>query len=1089
MREFTKLSWHLLPNVRRVLVMTVMACMFAISAIAQTTQTVTGTVFDENNNPMGGVVVQVDGTAKGAITDMNGAYSIKNVSSDENLLFTFVGYVNAVVPADKPQIDVTMEIDALGVEEVVVVGFGTQKKVNLTGSVSVVDEEVFTARPVTSATQALEGAIPGLSISSTSGGLGDASSISIRGQGTIAEGSSGDPLILIDGMEGDINTINPQDIASVSVLKDAAASSIYGSRAPFGVILITTKKGSTGKMKINYNNSFRFATQASPTEMMNSIEQANYMNDMYVNSNSTSFVTDEYYNRVVAYANDPENNATTTANGAVWNNQIQATNANEDWYSNIYKDWTFGQEHNLSINGGTEIAQVYASANYLKQNGYSNYNTDSYSRIATNLRVSGKLTEFLKYNYNVKYQETHQEEPGYLDNIILKSQYMSSLMPMYDPNGNIMMNYANLLQNGGTDINKYSKLYQQFQLVATPLKNWNITGEINYKFQSTRLHTDKQYIYTYAVDGTAVLESNYNTSSVYEKSAVTSFLNPNVFTDYSFTLKDNHNFKVMLGFQSENNTLNSFNTTRDGLIIAGNQTLDMTDGTTATGAASTPSVAGSITDWATVGYFGRLNYDYDGKYLLEVNARYDGTSRFRSDARWDVFPSFSVGWNIANEEFFGDLRDKISTLKLRASYGELGNQNTSSLYPTYSEMSLSSGSSYWIANGSYLNQATSADLVNSSLTWETIKTTNIGFDVTALRNRLSFSFDWFDRKTLNMVGPAVDLPYTLGTDVPDANNTNLTNRGWELSVRWNDRTDSGIGYSASINLYDSQTIIDSYPNDTGSLSFSSTKGVYSNDGMSDTYYSGQKLGEIWGYTTIGIAQTDAEMQQHLSTLPNGGQTSIPGGGDADLWAAGDIMYADINGDGKITSGSGTIYDSGDMSIIGNSTARYNFGVSLAADYKGFDISAFFQGTMKRDYATNSAYFFGNSGPGMWQAVYMTSALDYYRADEDHPLGQNLDSYFPRPFQGVYKNTQIQTRYLLDASYIRLKNMQVGYTFSNEMLSKISLSNLRVFASAENLWTGTSLPDHLDPETLIPGSNYGCNYPLQTTVSFGINVSF
>ncbi|MFI3322751.1 MAG: SusC/RagA family TonB-linked outer membrane protein, partial [Rikenellaceae bacterium] len=909
-----------------------------------------------------------------------------------------------------------------------------------------------------------------------------------RGQGTIAEGSSGDPLILIDGMEGDLNTINPQDIASVSVLKDAAASSIYGSRAPFGVILITTKKGSTGKMKINYNNSFRFATQTTMPTMMNSIEQANYMNDMYIGANTSSYITEEYYDRIVTYANNPGSIPTTVAKDSEWQDSIQGANANEDWIDNIYKDWTFGQEHNFSFNGGTEVAQVYASINYLNQNGYSEYNTDSYTRFSTNLRVSGQLTEFLRYNYNVKYQQTEQEEPGYLDNVALKGWQMSAVVPMYDPNGNIMHNYANILQNGGTDINKYSKLYQQFQLVATPVKNWNITAEMNYKFQSTRLHTDKQYVYGYNIDGAASILSSYNTASVYEKSATTTFTNPNVFTDYSLTLNDKHNFKVMAGFQAEKNILNSFNTTRNGIIVAGSQTLDMTDGTDSTGASSTPSVGGSITDWATVGYFGRFNYDYDGKYLFEVNARYDGTSRFRSDSRWDVFPSFSAGWNIANEEFFGDLRDKISTLKLRASYGELGNQNTTSLYPTYSQMSLTSSYSFWLVNGAMQNTATAADLINSALTWETIQSTNIGFDVTALRNRLSFSFDWFDRKTLNMVGPAVDLPSTLGTDVPDANNTDLTNRGWEISARWNDRTTSGFGYSVGLSLYDSQTTVDSYPNDTGSLSFTSSNGIYSNNGRSDTYYSGQKLGEIWGYTTIGIAKTDAEMQQHLATLPNGGQTMITDGGDADQWMAGDIMYADINGDGKISSGASTIYDSGDMQIIGNSTARYNFGVSLAADYKGFDVSAFFQGTMKRDYATNSQYFFGASGGGVWNAVYITDALDYFRADEDHNLGQNLDSYFPRLINDNDKNYQIQTGYLLDASYIRLKNLQVGYTFDRDMLQKIGFSNLRVFASAENLWTGTSLPDYIDPET-IDASNFGINYPLQTTLSFGINVSF
>ena len=543
----------------------------------------------------------------------------------------------------------------------------------------------------------------------------------------------------------------------------------------------------------------------------------------------------------------------------------------------------------------------------------------------------------------------------------------------------------------------------------------------------------------------------------------------------------------MGGFQYEDDNINNFKVSRQGVIIPGSGTLDMTDGIDISGNLAPTLANGFIKEWATAGFFGRFNYDYDGRYLAEVNIRYDGTSRFRSDRRWDIFPSFSIGWNIANETFFENLKSKISTLKLRASYGELGNQNTENLYPTYAEMILANSAGYWLVNGSSTNIANAPAMLNELLTWETIKSTNIGLDLSALNSRLNFNFDWFTRKTVDMVGPAIEMPEVLGTKVPKTNNTSLTNKGWELNLSWRDVTDGDFGYSVGVVLSDYQTTLDSYPNDENVLLFkTSSQGTAINNGMSDIYYTGQKLGEIWGYTTIGVAKTDEEMKAHLANLPNGGQTMVPDGGNAADWSAGDIMYKDINGDGKISNGRSTVEDSGDMTIIGNNTPRYIFGVNLAADYKGFDLSLFLQGVMKRDYAMNSPMLFGCTESVYKMAAY-TPALDYFRNDETHPLGLNMDSYFPRPTQGK-KNAQIQTKYLLNAAYVRLKNIQLGYTFNDKLLNKVNISNLRVFVSAENIWTGTSLPSTFDPET-IDGRNYGVNYPMQATISFGLNLTF
>lgn len=1088
MKNNYKTKWQIMPKARFLLMLILVGICSTITLQAQTTIEVHGTVVDADLIPIPGVLVLVDGsTTKYTTTDLDGNYSLKGVDENAMLIFKLLGYVQQTLPATKDILDVTMVTDDVAIEEVVIVGFGSQKKENLTGAVGVVGEEVFSSRPVATAAQALQGAIPGLNISSSSGALGQSASISIRGEGTIGEGSTSSPLVLIDGMEGDINTINPQDILTVSVLKDAASSSIYGSRAPFGVILITTRKGKSGKMSVNYNNSFRFATQTNLPEPMDSYSLAMFHNAMISNSNGEPFFTTDYVDRIVAFQNDPTL-PTTVPEDMKWTPSLQGANANNNWVDMVYKDMSFGQEHNISMSGGTEKQQIYASINYLDQEGFSYYAPDSYKRIAANLRSTGDLSDWLRYNFNIKYMNNVVTESLLMDDFDPSQSFTAAVVPLYSPDGYLMENWANYISNGGSKVNESHRLYQQAQLVATPLEGWNITAEFNYKYKQARNHTDAQIAYEHLLDGSPSALPQTPTSYVEETSVSTSYLNANVFSDYSFDINDSHNFKIMAGFQSEYSKINDFSALRNGVMIEGGSTIDLTDGTNG-GTAISPAVSGKIEEWATAGFFGRFNYDYNGRYLAEINLRYDGTSRFQEDKRWAAFPSFSIGWNVARENFWLDsnIASVISTLKLRASYGELGNQNTTSLYPTYEQMLLGSSDGSWIYGGSMPNTATQPDLISSTLTWETIKTLNVGLDFAAFNNRLRGSFDWFNRQTSSMVGPAPTLPGIFGIDEPKINNTDLVNRGWELSVSWTDRVlNNELGYSVGFMLSDSETIILSYPNEKGLLDFSTNNmGTYLKGGVSGTYVSGQKMGEIWGYTTIGIARSDEEMAAHLATLTNGGQTAIPDGGDADEWKAGDIMYQDINGDGKISSGSNTIYDSGDLSIIGNTTPRYTYAINLSIDYKGFDLSAFIQGVGQRDFAMNSTYLFGGT-ESEWKSAYFVEHLDYFRTDSD-PLGANLDSYYPRPTLGK-KNAQIQTAYLLDASYMRLKNIQIGYTFKSEWLSKISLSNLRVFISAENLLTLTSLPDTFDPET-ISGVNYGINYPMQKTVSVGLNVTF
>lgn len=1036
------------------------------------TRTVSGTVKDEKGETIIGASVSVVGTTNGTITDTEGHYSL-NVSdpSTATLKFSFIGYKEQLVPVrGQTEINLTLKEDIQALEEVIVVGFGTQKKVNLTGAVGTVSADALETRPVMMATQALQGLVPGLQILQNNGSLEDRASINIRGTATIGKGSSGSPLILIDGMEGDINAINPQDIENISVLKDAAASSIYGSRAPFGVILVTTKKGKTGKPTINYNNSFRWSDPVLLPQMADSYTFATYFNDACMNAGSSPQFDEDQLQRIKDYQ---EGKTTASVipnpnNPGYWGDGYLYGNDNVDWYKAIYRSWTFSQEHNFSVSGGNDAINYYLSVNYLDQNGLMRFNQDTYDRYTGTAKINIKMTDWAQLNYSSRFIREDYGRPSTLRNDLYHNIARQGwpTLPLYDPNGYLYdaPSPALGLRDGGRGIWQTDYIYQQAQLIIEPVKNWKTFVDFNYRIKDAQCHWDIQKTYNHDVAGNPFVFNN--NSHVHEDELKENYMNLNAYTEYTLNLESGHNFKGMIGFQSELLKHNSFNLQREGIILSSLPVVDLTTGIDAAGKQVTPTVGGKKEHWATAGFFGRINYDYQQKYLFEVNLRYDGTSRFRAAERWDLFPSFSVGWNLAREAFWENIEKYVGTFKFRGSYGELGNQNTDLWYPTYQIMNVAASNGDWLVNGAKPNTAQSPSLVSSSLTWERVKSWNLGLDFGAFNNRLTGSVDYYQRKTLNMVGPAPELPLTLGTSVPQTNNTDLKTYGFELSIGWNDRLKNGLGYSAKFLLSDSQTEITRYPNETGRL---------------DTFRDQMKMGEIWGYHTIGIAQTQGEMDEHLKSLPQGGQDAL-----GNRWEAGDVMFADTNGDGKIDGGANTLDDHGDLTIIGNSTPRFHFGIDLGADYKGFDFRAFFQGVMKRDYFPNNYYFWG-AHDDVWHSTCMVPHLDYFRDSKDHILGQNLNSYFPRPDFSSNKNHQTQTRYLQNAAYIRLKNIQLGYTLPTELTQKFFISRLRVYFSGENLWTGTSMFDTFDPETIDGGWN-GSVYPLTKTLSFGLSIT-
>lgn len=958
--------------------------------------------------------------------------------------------------------NVTLEEDTKLLDEVVVVGYGTQKKVNVTGAVSMVDSKVLESRPVQNVAQALQGQIPGLqmSVGNSGGSLDSSLSITIRGGGTIGAGSSGSPLVLIDGIEGDMNSVNPNDIENVSVLKDAASASIYGARAAFGVILITTKNGHAGKTRVNYSGNVRFSTAIQVPEMANSWDFANYFNaasingggspifdetalsniQKYMNGEFTDPSTPEYYGTTV----NPDNNRFKNYGGAF---------ANTDWFAEFYRKNAPAHEHNVSISGGTDKLTYVLSGNFLDQQGLIRHGSDSFNRYTLNGKISAELASWAKMNFTTKWTREQYDRPTYLTGLFFHN--IARRWPtcfVKDPYGNWAADMEIIqLEEGGKQSEQKDLYTNQLQFVFEPIKDWHITidGSMRQTTQSTQWAVLP--IYGYDADNNPYLLSwnggAAGYSEVQDYRYGEDYYSTNIYTDYSKTI-NGHYFKVMAGFNAElykNNSLTGFGT---DLVTPTVPELNATQ--------DNQKAYNSKGEYAMAGFFGRINYNYKEKYILEANLRYDGSSRFIGDKRWGLFPSFSAGWNIAREEFFAPLNNIIGTLKLRGSWGQLGNNNTESYYPFYQSMPTGVESSGWLIGGAKQNVAGLPGIVSSLLTWETVQSWDAGFDFGMFNNRFTGSFSYYNRLTKDMVAAAPNLPGILGATPPNLNNADLKSYGWELELSWRDRIQD-FNYGVRLTLDDNQEKITRYYNPTGNLG---------------TYYDGRMVGEIWGYTTVGIAQSQEEMDKHLeNNKPNWGTG----------WAAGDVMFADLDGDGIVSNGSNTLEDHGDITIIGNNKPRYKFGLTLDGAWKGIDFSVFFQGVLKRDYMLSGPYFWGANG-GQWQSTCFVEHLDYWTPE-------NTDAYYPRPDFSSTKNQQTQTGYLQNAAYLRVKNAQIGYTLPKIWTKKAGMESVRIYVSGDNLLTFSDMISVFDPETLGGDWGDGKLYPLQRTISVGINVNF
>ncbi|MGE7776526.1 SusC/RagA family TonB-linked outer membrane protein [Chitinophaga sp. NPDC101104] len=1043
---------------------------------AQQQPKVTGAVLDEQSSPIPGVNVRVrndqDSTQQFiTVTDENGIFVFTRLNANSRYSFTFthIGFEpqtlknQLVKEADNNSIMVKLsDSKNSSLSEVVVVGYGTQKKVNLTGSVVVVDGAKLQNRPVSNVSQALYGTVPGVTIAYGNRGAepGAAPSVQIRGQGA--------PYVLIDGTAGDINTLDPNTIENISVLKDAAAAAIYGARAPYGVLLITTKSG-----KMNQKPQVDFSVNGGPTsiirkpKMVDSYTFVRAINEMHDNQGVARLFAESTIDRIIARIKDPSLPETVpdATNPSKWS-AYQLSNGNNDWIDIHYGSGNRTQE-NLSLRGGSKEIAYFLSAGHASEKGPLQMVDDKYHRYNLNAKLDANINSWWKISSNTRITNEVRDRPIYNG----EGGYGMIIHQIFRTHPEVFLKSPNGYYSQLSRVPQMRAGYEKFtdnnllQRIATeirPLKNWSINADYSIDYTVNNYDGLNLVAYEDQVDGTLVPISLTVPSSISKNKANKTYKALNLFSSYKPTIGLHHHIEVMLGYQQESNNYDFLSGLKRELI-----TSEVPSITTATGDMQ---AADDLSHWATKGYFARLNYNYKDRYLLESNVRYDGTSKFAEGKRWGFFPSVSAGWNVSREKFWEPVAGYVPYLKLKASWGMLGNQGVSA----YQDLALIGVNTNlgWILNGKRPAYTGSPNLVNQYLTWESSRTTNLGMEMGLLDNKLQIEFEYYQRLTFDRLGPSKALPLVLGAAVPQENNSELKTQGWDAAITYKGKVGSDFNFSVSANVFDYFNVVTQYPNPTGILT---------------TDYPGKRVGEIWGYETVGLIQTQ-ERADAINTAKS--QAFING----QVWRTGDVEYRDLNGDHVINNGKNTVNDHGDLRVIGNTTSRYQFGLNLTANYRNFDVGVFFQGTGKRDLWLSGNIFWGFN---QWnQSSLFPHHMDYYRDAEASAysgLGVNTDSWFPRPYSNATqyaKNQQVQTRYLQNGAYARLKNAQLGYTLPASVLKTLHLKRVRAFFSGENIWTITGLPVGFDPETASLGEfGAGKSMFTQAIWAFGLNVSF
>lgn len=1014
----------------------------------------TGYVKDDSGEPLIGANVHIKGDAQGTITDANGFFRLQgDYDSSTKLEISYIGMeAKEFAVGSQSNFDIVLRDNAEQLEEVVVVGYGTQKKINLSGAVEAVSGDVLKSRSVNNVGAMLQGLVPNLNITVNGGQLNQTPSFNIRGATSINEG--GVPLILVDGIptdEAEFSRMNSADIESISVLKDASSAAIYGARAAFGVILVTTQKGKSEKINFSFNNTVNIRTLGRMPEVVK---------DPYIQASYKDIMGapwyDLYSEEELEYAK--KRSLDPSLSPAMINpkdpNKYTYLGAT-DWFHELYSNTGISHSHNISLSGLTKKTSFYFGGEYFGEKGMIKYNTDQANRYNLRSKVSYQVTDWLNISNNTTMTYYTYTAPSSLDSGWLYKQIhnANALTVPKNPDGSWTENGAKYIAGvmvGGESDTKELQAQSQLSFDLQLIKNvWSIKGDFAVKFWNKHKdywESDQAIEYK---DGPDCLPKDLGWSdfakSEHDNSRYTLF---NIYTNFNKKF-GKHDIGATIGFEQQVESAQYFTGQRDGLISNSVPNISVSSGE--------KSLYDSRYSWATRSGFYRLNYIFNDRYIFEANGRYDGTSRFRKEHRFGFFPSFSGAWIVSHEKFFQPIKDVMNNAKIRASYGWLGNQNVG-YYEYISNMTFYE-CNYLLEGKKHIGVG-SPYLISNDLTWEKVNTINFGLDMGFFKNRLTFSGDIYRRNTKDMLTNGEKLPGVLGVDSPRKNAADLKSEGWEISIGWQDNfmlASKPFNYSVKFNLSDSRAEITKFNNEDGDL---------------DDYYKGWHLGDIWGLTTEGFFQSEEEIRNHANQWE---VTAYPG--DRPL-APGDLKYKDLNNDNKINKGRWTVDDHGDFSIIGNTMPRYCYGADINASWNGFDFRVLLQGVGKKDWYPNVFNFFG---------IYRAPWSDVYTNNLDHWTPENPNGYFPRlksyTAETAGDMSIAQTRYLQNAAYMRIKNITFGYTVPKNITRKIKVDQIRVYFSGDNVAEFTSLCKNVDPEGL------GLSHPMQRVFSFGLNLNF
>ncbi|SET04506.1 TonB-linked outer membrane protein, SusC/RagA family [Draconibacterium orientale] len=1018
--------------------------MFLSPSLQAQNNKLSGTVSDSDGLPVPGVTVMIKGTTNGSITDVDGKYTLDVAADDQTLVFSFVGMTTKEVPVEgKTIIDVTMEQAVIGLEEVVAVGYGVQKKVNLTGAVSSIDGESIVRKASSDVLTAMQGELPGVAVLRSSGQPGaETSGIRIRGFSSVNSTSA---LVLIDGVEGDLTLVNPNDIESISILKDAAAAAIYGARAAAGVMLITTKSGSKdGEVKVNYNGYYGINVPGIMPERVTAWEEQDMINDSRIASKGSPEWNEEQSSWV---ANSNFNYRPNISKGR-WD-YFSATN----WVDEGTKDYTTQQSHSVSISGGNRQTNYLLSGGYYTKNGLLKYGPDGYDRYNLRFKLNSEINEYVSVDAQINYTGAFTETNPYGVRSILERLYrIRARQPIYVPeedindtpyNGDLQVNPIDLMMNGGITKNRYESYMGKGSVTIQ-----NIVKGLKLKVSASRQNgyyssqQNRRHLIWYNMTGTGIRFQANNPNSLRKTKNSSFHDNIETLLTYEFST-GKHNFNVLAGTTYENYRKDEISGLAKNLNSNDFFSFNYYD-------ASEPTntdLSDKIETWAMNSYFGRFNYNYDNRYIFEANVRYDGSSRLAPGNRWEIFPSFSAAWRVTEEDWFDF--EPISNLKLRGSWGQLGNGAVLSLYDYIA--TISSGTQ--ITDAYYYQN----ELASKSKSWETIETSNIGLDLGFYNNRLSFTGDYYWKFNKNMLAP-YQLPSLIGINVPYSNVGELKTWGWEFEVKWQDQINE-LSYQVALNVSDSQNELVKY--EGKNIVTPGTVGLI----------EGYPLNTIWGYKTDGYWTSRDEYLAYKEANP--GYKSF---NDSKV-AGGDVKYvAQGAPDHEISAGDGTPESPGDLVNLGTSNGRYLFGLNLSAQYKGFDFSAFFQGVGKRTFLVATSTI---------APLFQTSTMPW-SIHRDYWTEDNQDAYWPRMYdaRGNDFNYKPSDKWVQNGAYIRLKNIQVGYTLP---INKNIIEKARVYVSGTDVWEHSKVLSVFDPEV---GNNASASYyPFFRTWSLGLNVTF